>query len=157
MKTTRRQEEQVAGSAVGEGGRCSCGGSGVPPALRSPDDPPPLHAQQSAWVPRQTEQPSERSGRCMDEAHRDSQEPGCGHGGLSKAATAGRRAETRWEPLLPSASGPAHPPAQGAAEPLRPEPTCPDSCPTVAPSRPAALGPETSAARLGVSTVVVRV
>ena len=30
----------MAGSAVGEGGRCSCGGSGVPPALRSPDDPP---------------------------------------------------------------------------------------------------------------------
>lgn len=45
----------------------------------------------------------------------------------------------------------------GKAEPLRPEPTCPDSCPTVAPSRPAALGPETSAARLGVSTVVARV
>ena len=47
----------MAGSAVGEGGHCSCGGSGVPPALRSPDDPPPpLRAQQSAWVPGQTEQ-----------------------------------------------------------------------------------------------------
>lgn len=84
----------MAGSAVGEGGRGSCGGGGVPPAL---------HAQQRAWGPGQTGQPSERSGRCMDGAHRDWQEPGCGRGGLSKAATAGRRAETRWSPSRPPA------------------------------------------------------
>lgn len=54
------------------------------------------------------------------------------------------------------AGSPSRPPAQGAAEPPRPEPACLDSRPT-APSHPAAPGPETSAARLGVSTVVARV
>ena len=80
--------------AMGEGGRGSCRGGGVPPAL---------HAQQSAWGPGQTDQPSERSGRCMDGAHRDWQEPGCGRGCLSKAAMAGRQAETRWSPSCPPA------------------------------------------------------
>ena len=84
----------MAGSAMGEGGRGSCRGGGVPPAL---------HAQQSAWGPGQTDQPSERSGWCMDGAHTDWQEPGCGRGGLSKAATAGSRAETRWSPSRPPA------------------------------------------------------